>query len=235
MVSNLFNTCLCIKVFKKCFCNTLKMDSIEQVLIGLSCLSTFLVYHSRGSITFESSSQVFNSEWGMFSVEKTVHLQPTQDSCDECLINFKIIASQVFFRRGNVQLHLDSNWIMRIHIFVIVEHSMNHACDGISVMRVPCMVYWSNWSFNWLESIQWSRGTFDLWGRHQLHSAWILCLCYTFNRYRPIKYPLCVRVIWVYCWKSSSFKSLNFIQLMICHSSSLTGWPEDIVWLHLKI
>ena len=50
MVLNLFNAWLCIKVFKKQFCNPLKIYYSDQVLIGLSCLSTFLIYHSRMSL-----------------------------------------------------------------------------------------------------------------------------------------------------------------------------------------
>ena len=46
IVSNLLDACLCDNVFKKCFCNPSITASSDQFLIGQSCLSTFLVYHS---------------------------------------------------------------------------------------------------------------------------------------------------------------------------------------------
>ena len=49
IVSNLFDACLCVNVFKKCFCNPSITASSDQFLIGRSCLSTFLVYHSSAS------------------------------------------------------------------------------------------------------------------------------------------------------------------------------------------
>ena len=45
IVSNLFDTCLCIKEFKNLFCNPLITDSSDQSLIGCSGHSTFLVNH----------------------------------------------------------------------------------------------------------------------------------------------------------------------------------------------
>ena len=49
VVSNLLDTCLCVNVFKNCFCNPSITASSNQFLIGQSCLSTFLVYHSSAS------------------------------------------------------------------------------------------------------------------------------------------------------------------------------------------
>ena len=83
-------------------------------------------------ITFESSSQVFHWEGSMFSAKKTVHLQLSQDSCNKHLINFKIGTTWLFFRWCNVQLHFDNNWFVRIHVFVVVKCSTNHAHDGTS-------------------------------------------------------------------------------------------------------
>ena len=49
IVSNLLDACLCVNVFRKCFCNPSITASSDQFLIGRSCLSTFLVYHSSAS------------------------------------------------------------------------------------------------------------------------------------------------------------------------------------------
>ena len=49
IVLNLLDACLCINVFKKCFCNPSITASSDQSLIGQSCLPTFLVYHSSAS------------------------------------------------------------------------------------------------------------------------------------------------------------------------------------------
>ena len=49
IVSNLLDTCLCINVFKNCFCNPSITASRGQFLIGRSCLLTFHVYHSSAS------------------------------------------------------------------------------------------------------------------------------------------------------------------------------------------
>ena len=46
---NLLDACLCFNVFKKIFCNPSITASSDQILIGWSCLSTFLVYHSSAS------------------------------------------------------------------------------------------------------------------------------------------------------------------------------------------
>ena len=46
IVSNLFDTCLCVSEFKNCFCNPLITNSSDQSLIGLLGHSTFLVNHS---------------------------------------------------------------------------------------------------------------------------------------------------------------------------------------------
>ena len=93
--------------------------------------------------TFESSSQVFDLECSMFSSEKTIHLQPSQYSCDKCLIDFEIRTIWVFFRWHDIQLHFDNDWIIWIHIFVVVKRGMNHACDGIFIISIPYAVHWS--------------------------------------------------------------------------------------------
>ena len=49
IVSNSLDACLCVNVFRKCFCNPLITASRDQFLIGQSCLSTFIVYHSSAS------------------------------------------------------------------------------------------------------------------------------------------------------------------------------------------
>ena len=49
IVLNLLDACLCVKVFRKCFCNPSITASRDQFLIGQSCLLTFLVYHSSAS------------------------------------------------------------------------------------------------------------------------------------------------------------------------------------------
>ena len=49
IVSNLLDTCLCVNVFRKHFCNPSITASSDQSLIGRSYLSTFLVYHSSVS------------------------------------------------------------------------------------------------------------------------------------------------------------------------------------------
>ena len=49
IVLNLLDACLCVNVFRKRFCNPLVTASSDQSLIGQSCLSTFLVYHSSAS------------------------------------------------------------------------------------------------------------------------------------------------------------------------------------------
>ena len=49
IVSNLLDACLCVKVFKKCFCNPSITALSNQFSIGRSCLLIFLVYHSSAS------------------------------------------------------------------------------------------------------------------------------------------------------------------------------------------
>ena len=46
IISNLFDTCLCISKFKNRFCNPSITDSSDQSLIGLLGHSTFLINHS---------------------------------------------------------------------------------------------------------------------------------------------------------------------------------------------
>ena len=48
-ISNLLDACLCVNVFRKRFCNPSITASSDQSLIGQSCPSTFLVYHSSAS------------------------------------------------------------------------------------------------------------------------------------------------------------------------------------------
>ena len=64
IVSNLLDTCLCVKVFKKCFCNPSITASRDQFLIGWSYLSTFLVYHSSAlPLSLVPKYSTWNSVW----------------------------------------------------------------------------------------------------------------------------------------------------------------------------
>ena len=136
---------------------------------------------------------------------------------------------------GDIQFRLDNNRIIRIHIFVVVKCSTNHAGARISIKIIPCTVYWSYFSFNWPEFIQWGRGGFDPWDWSQPNGTRVLCLCCRSSRYWPIQYPCNVQVVRITTGKSTLFQSLNFIQFMMSCSSSLNSCLDYIVQLFLKI
>ena len=87
-------------------------------------------------VNFESSSQVFNLEWACLVPRRLFIFS-----------QYRIPAVSILYALRLEQPEYSSGNDIFSFVLMTIEHGMNHLHNGISVMSVLHMVYWSNFSF----------------------------------------------------------------------------------------